>query len=47
MDNSLRTLTGVVIESRHEGGDPGANANGIVEKALNLLISKYMYDRLR
>jgi len=31
----------------HGGADPGAIGNGIIEKDLNLLISKYMYDRLR
>ena len=33
--------------SRHGGKDPGASGNGIIEKDLNLLISKYMYDRFR
>ena len=32
---------------RHGGTDPGASGNGIVEKDLNLLISKYMYNRLK
>lgn len=32
---------------RHGGSDPGASGNGIIEKDLTLLISKYMYDRLR
>ena len=40
-------LTGVVIDAGHGGSDGGAVGNGIVEKDLNLLISKYMYDRLR
>ena len=40
-------LKGVVIDAGHGGSDPGASGNGIVEKDLNLLISKYMYDRLR
>lgn len=31
----------------HGGSDPGASGNGIIEKDLTLLISKYMYDRLR
>lgn len=40
-------LKGVVIDPGHGGSDPGASGNGIIEKDLNLLISKYMYDRLR
>ena len=40
-------LKGVVIDAGHGGSDPGASGNGIVEKDLNLLISKYMYDRFR
>lgn len=40
-------LKGVVIDAGHGGSDPGASGNGIVEKDLTLLISKYMYDRLR
>lgn len=40
-------LTGVVIDAGHGGSDAGAIGNGIIEKDLNLLISKYMYDRLR
>ena len=40
-------LTGVVIDAGHGGSDGGASGNGIVEKDLTLLISKYMYDRLR
>ena len=40
-------LTGVVIDAGHGGSDGGASGNGIVEKNLTLLISKYMYDRLR
>ncbi len=42
-----RALTGVVIDAGHGGVDSGASGNGIIEKDLNLLISKYMYDRLR
>lgn len=36
----------VVIDPGHGGADPGASANGIVEKDLTLKISKYMTDRL-
>ena len=40
-------LKGVVIDAGHGGSDPGASGNGIIEKDRTLLISKYMYDRLR
>ncbi len=40
-------LKGIVIDPGHGGKDPGASGNGIIEKDLNLLISKYMYDRFR
>ena len=36
----------VVIDPGHGGEDPGASANGIVEKDYTLLISQYMADRL-
>ncbi len=42
-----RALKGIVIDPGHGGKDPGASGNGIIEKDLNLLISKYMYDRFR
>lgn len=37
---------GVVIDAGHGGTDGGAVGNGIVEKDLNLKISKYIADRL-
>lgn len=37
----------IVIDPGHGGSDGGASANGIVEKDLNLKISKYMYDRFK
>ena len=36
----------VVIDPGHGGEDPGASANGIVEKDYTLKISEYMADRL-
>ena len=36
----------VVIDAGHGGSDGGAVGNGIVEKELNLQISKYIHDRL-
>lgn len=35
----------VIIDAGHGGTDPGAGANGIIEKHLNLTASLYMYKR--
>ena len=40
------TYKGVVIDAGHGGSDGGATGNGIVEKDLNLQISKYISERL-
>lgn len=45
--NYIRALKGVVIDPGHGGEDSGASGNGIIEKNLNLEISKYMYDRFK
>ena len=37
----------IVIDAGHGGNDPGAISNGLKEKDFTLLISKYMYDRLK
>ncbi len=37
----------IVIDPGHGGEDSGAVGNGIIEKNLNLEISKYMYDRFK
>ena len=37
----------VVVDAGHGGIDSGATGNGIIEKDLNLKISKYIYDRLK
>ncbi len=36
----------VVIDAGHGGSDPGASANGIIEKDYTLKISQYMVSRL-
>lgn len=41
-----RKKVGVVIDAGHGGGDPGAVANNLKEKDLNLEAAKYMYERL-
>ncbi len=45
--NYIRALTGIVIDPGHGGEDSGAIGNGIIEKDLNLEISKYMYERFK
>ena len=37
----------VVIDAGHGGSDPGASANGLLEKDYTLLISNYIYNRLK
>ena len=34
----------VVIDAGHGGSDPGASANGLLEKDYTLLISNYIYN---
>ncbi len=41
-----RAYKGIVIDSGHGGTDPGASANGIIEKDLTLKISNYIHNRL-
>lgn len=40
-------FSGVVIDPGHGGVDSGAVGKDLLEKEYNLLISRYMYDRLR
>lgn len=40
-------LLGIVIDPGHGGNDSGAIGSNMYEKDYNLLISKYMYDRLK
>lgn len=37
----------VVIDAGHGGSDPGASANGLLEKDSTLLISNYIYNKLK
>ncbi len=40
-------MSKVVIDPGHGGSDSGAVGNGIIEKDFNLMISKYIYNRLK
>ena len=40
-------LLGIVIDPGHGGNDSGAIGSNMYEKDYNLLISNYMYDRLK
>lgn len=40
-------MSKIVIDPGHGGTDSGAIGNGIIEKDLNLKISKYIYERLK
>lgn len=37
----------IVVDAGHGGSDPGAVANGLLEKDLNLKAAQYMYKRLQ
>ena len=37
----------VIIDAGHGGSDPGASGNGIIEKDYTLLISNYIYSKLK
>ena len=37
----------IVIDAGHGGTDPGASANGIIEKDLTLKIAQLMYQRFQ
>ena len=45
--NNTNKLTGVVIDAGHGGSDSGAIGENTYEKDYNLLISQYMYNRLK
>ena len=45
--NNTNKLTGVVIDAGHGGSDSGAVGENTYEKDYNLLISQYMYNRLK
>ena len=40
-------FVGVIIDAGHGGDDPGATANNLLEKDLNLKAAAYMYQRLQ
>ena len=40
-------FVGVIIDAGHGGDDPGATANNLLEKDLNLKAATYMYQRLQ
>jgi len=42
-----RAIKGIVVDAGHGGADPGATANGLKEKDLNLKAAQYMYQRLK
>lgn len=44
---NMRKLTEIVIDAGHGGSDPGAVSGTSLEKDYTLLISKYIYDRLK
>ena len=46
-NNEDRAVRKVIIDPGHGGTDSGATGNNLLEKAYNLLISKYMYDRFK
>lgn len=47
MYNDFRKkIRGVVVDAGHGGSDPGATANGLKEKDLNLKSATYIYKRL-
>lgn len=45
-DNLRVKVRGVVVDAGHGGDDPGAVANGLKEKDLNLKSATYIYNRL-
>lgn len=45
--DGARKLDGVIIDPGHGGIDSGARGSNLLEKEYNLLISRYIYDRLK